>query len=122
MAKPTDKEIIDALNDSLGIVAAAAKRLTNEHRRITRSGLLKRIQRSPLLSAARDDAEAIACDHAESALLKAIRDGNIKAITFFLEHRSPKYRPIVDIVPAQQVRSSTEIEAELASLGFKKTE
>ncbi|MFH1694705.1 MAG: hypothetical protein ABH880_03055 [Patescibacteria group bacterium] len=41
--------------------------------------------------------DALLGEIAESQLFKAIRDGELRAITFFLKYRNPKYRTTVSI-------------------------
>lgn len=119
--KATDEQIIEALDDCYGIVAAAARYLFKKHTiRITRSGLKRRIDASPKLSEARHAAEIAGCEFAESALLKAIKDGKVAAIIFYLQSRSEKYRPRIETeVTPPKPRSEEELKAELAKLGFK---
>jgi len=117
--KVSDKQVIECLNDCYGIVQQAARLIGKRYGvKYTRSGLWRRIHSSPKLTAARNDAEASGIEFAEAGLLAAIKAGKVQAIIFFLQSRSEKYRPRVDVGPVQPPRDEKEILADLRKLGL----
>ena len=117
--KATDEQVIECLNDCYGIVQQAARLIHKKYGvHYTRSGLWRRIYSSPKLAAARNDAEAAGVEFAEAGLLAAIKAGKVPAIIFYLQSRSEKYRPRVDVAPAKPPRSEAEILADLRRMGF----
>lgn len=76
----TDAQVIAALQQSGGIMAHAARKLG-----IDRSTLHTRIHKSPVLMGALDEAKETNLDVAESKLMKAVNDGELAAIFFYLK-------------------------------------
>lgn len=121
--KVSDAQVIECLNDCYGIVQQAARLIGKRYGvKYSRSGLWRRIHSSPKLTAARNDAEAAGIEFAEAGLLAAIKAGKVQAIIFFLQSRSEKYRPRVDVGPVQPPRDEAEILADLKRLGFEHVE
>lgn len=85
-ARISNAQILEALRVTCGNQTQAAKELERQlgiH--IDRSTISKRIAKDEKLAAAVADVEEIALDMAENALLKAIKNGNITAIIFYLK-------------------------------------
>lgn len=80
--KATNAQIIEAMDKSLGFQSIAAKTLN-----ITPSALTQRLQRNPKLQKVLDKIMERRLDIAESKLFKLVQKGNLKAITFFLQHK-----------------------------------
>ena len=76
----TPEEIAEALQESGGIVTAAAARL-----RCSRQTIYSYIKRYKQVAAAVEDGREKTLDIAEGALLRLIRDGNVAATIFFLK-------------------------------------
>lgn len=76
----TDAQVIAALQQSGGIMAHAARKLGLE-----RSTLHKRVHESAKIKAAMDEAKETNLDVAESKLMKAVNEGQLPAIFFFLK-------------------------------------
>ena len=93
-------------------------RSTEEYLRARRLQLKRRIDASPKLTAARNDAEAAGLEFAEAGLFSAIKNGKVPAIIFYLQTRSEKYRPRVDVGPVRAPRDEAAILADLAKVGF----
>jgi hypothetical protein len=99
-----------------GNVAAIAR-----HFGVARGTIQKRIDSSPALLVALEDAREGMTDNAESALYKQILDGNITAIIFYLKTRAKKrgYVERTELTGADGgpiAHASSDIDAELASL------
>ena len=75
-----EKDILEALKASRGIVSAAARRLGMNRRQLTR-----RVKSSEKLKEARDDARAEFCDLAESKLVENVEAGNVPSVLFALK-------------------------------------
>ena len=75
-----EKDILEALKASRGIVSAAARRLGMNRRQLTR-----RLKSSEKLKEARDDARAEFCDLAESKLVENVEAGNVPSVLFALK-------------------------------------
>ena len=75
-----EKDILEALKASRGIVSAAARRLGMNRRQLTR-----RVKSSEKLKEARDDARAEFCDLAESKLAENVEAGNVPSVLFALK-------------------------------------
>ena len=78
--KATDKDIVDALRDGMGIVTQAARKL-----KMQRTYIHKRIRDSPELKEALEDIREENIDLAESKLFEMIQKGDKIAIIFFLK-------------------------------------
>ncbi len=74
------EQVIQALRDSHGLVSVAAKRLG-----VSRQAIYKRIETSPAVAAARDDAREAMLDVAEQALYERVKAGDSWAIVFYLK-------------------------------------
>lgn len=79
-----DDETILSLLEKLYPISVIAKRLGCDRRT-----LAAYIEKNGVLSSARRDAAESLGDLAESRLLEKIRDGNLNAITWYLERRCP---------------------------------
>lgn len=89
--KPTDAEIAEALLASGGIVTAAVAWLAkNKHIKAERSTIAKRIQRTPALEEARQEATEMMLDVAEDKLMSLLNSGDRAAIFFFLKCKGKK--------------------------------
>jgi len=75
-----EKDILEALKASRGIVSAAARRLGMNRRQLTR-----RLKSSEKLRETRDDARAEFCDLAESKLVENVEAGNVPSVLFALK-------------------------------------
>ena len=116
--KVTDEQVIECLNTCFGIVRQAALLIGQKYGvKYTRSGLGKRINASKKLTDARNEAEASGIEFAEAGLFNAIKAGKVQAIIFYLQARSEKYRPRVDVAPVQPPRDEKEILADLRKIG-----
>lgn len=118
--KATDSQIVDALNLTGGEYAGAAIRVG-----MSRSGLLRRVERSPYLKKAKEEATKAAVEVARTCLFELVKQRHFPAIKFMLEHKDPDFRPKIEFVGDNKtVRSPEEIEAELGSvikqLGYTK--
>lgn len=122
--KGSDEEVAKAISEAHGNISVAAKILTKQGHRYTRSGLLKRIQRSDALSEARADADAAICDLAEWKVLQKVNEGDLRACFFILEHRDVRYKPTVSVEEAEAKprRSAKELEELLAKRGWTRIE
>lgn len=80
MAKVTDAQLKKAITDADGVLSVAARALG-----IDRKTVYNRIEKSPELQAAVDEAREGLGDVAENELGKAIRAGNMTAIIFYLK-------------------------------------
>lgn len=120
--KATDDEVEDAIRQAHGNASFAARILTQSGHRYTRSGILKRIQRSERLSQAHADAKAEICDLAEWKILKKVNDGDLRACIFILEHLDPRYKPTlaVEESEARPRRTSKELEELMAKRGWRR--
>jgi hypothetical protein len=78
----TTTDIEPLISELNGNVAAMARRL-----RCSRGAIQRRIDRSPALLTALEDARESMIDNTESALYKKILDGDTTAIIFFLKTR-----------------------------------
>lgn len=81
----TDNEIIEALKRSRGVLQPAADMLG-----ISRKTIEARVQKSPRLQAARDEAREILLDVAEQKLFSQIEEGDFRAIAFTLKCHGKK--------------------------------
>jgi hypothetical protein len=78
------KQIIAALDRNAGGIAAAARELG-----IDRSGLFRRIKRTPALSQALIDVNDLVLDAADGVIKQAIlRDQNIRVACWYVNHRT----------------------------------
>jgi hypothetical protein len=96
--KVTDAAIIEALRAAGGVVSVAAQLLD-----VAPNTIRRQIRQNPVMRQAWDEIRDEALDLAEAKLLQAIRDGDLRAITFFLKtqgkHRG--YGAKLEIGPAQ---------------------
>lgn len=109
----TNKQIIDALNKSGGIVAGAAKMLG-----MNRSALSRRIGKSPELKAAYEDVQESTLDLVESKLLGEIQGGNITAMIFYLKCKGKKrgFVERYELQDAEEMPSKVEVEIKDCSI------
>lgn len=80
--KATQAQVIAALMEHAGVITHAAAAL-----KIDRKGLTRRIARSPALKAAQAEAEDIVLDYGEGHLKKAVKDGDLQSVRFYLTHK-----------------------------------
>lgn len=103
----TDAELIEAFEESGGIIAAAIVYI-REHfnKEIHRETVTDRIRKSDEVRAARDNGLEACKDLAESRLFEAIEAGNMTAIIFFLKTRGKErgYTERQEIQAAAEVR------------------
>jgi len=118
--KASDDEVEDAIKQAHGNASFAARILTSNGHKYTRSGILKRIQRSERLSQAHADAKAEICDLAEWKILKKVNDGDLRACIFILEHLDPRYKPTLAVEESESRprRSAKELEELMAKRGW----
>lgn len=95
-ARKSDKELLAALEASMGNVSAAARALGYTRRRVE-----QRIAKSPLLQEARNDLRESMTDNAESALNRAILLGEAWAVCFYLKCQGKK-RGYIERTEVQQ--------------------
>lgn len=118
--KATDKQIIEALKKSGGVIAFAATALG-----MTREVLSRRVNSSTKLKEARTDATESMVDFAEMALFEKLRQGDIRAILFTLEGKGRKrgYGKLPPVVEeSTEPRNDEDIYAEMrAALGLPPT-
>ena len=76
----SEERVIEALQESRGIVSAAARRLG-----MTRRNLTRRVKDSEKLKEVRDDARNEFCDLAESKLVENVEAGNVPSVLFALK-------------------------------------
>ena len=118
--KATDEEIIEALRITGGEYAATGLRVG-----MSRSGILRRIERTPALAEAREEAIKSSVEIARTCLFELVKKRHFQAIKFLLEHKDPDFRPKNEFVQDNKpVRSPEEIDAEIDSMlrkaGYKK--
>jgi hypothetical protein len=75
-----NKQVLDALRESAGVITTAAAKMG-----VTRQAISRRVNRSQTLRTACDEIIEENIDHAESQLQRAIRNGNLTAIIFYLK-------------------------------------
>ena len=92
--KYTAQQMIDALTEAKGIIASASRRLGT-----TRATVYRYIKKYATVKTAYEDARESNIDYVESQVMKAIRDGNVTAMIFFLKTvgRDRGYNERVDI-------------------------
>lgn len=95
-ARKSDKELLAALEASMGNVSAAARALGYTRRRVE-----QRIAKSPQLQEARNDLRESMTDNAESALNRAILQGEAWAVCFYLKCQGKK-RGYIERTEVQQ--------------------
>lgn len=76
----TAEEVIEAIQESKGLVTIAAKRLA-----CSRMTVLRYVERYPAVKEALNDSREALKDYAESRLLRRIEADDIVAIIFFLK-------------------------------------
>jgi len=100
-ARKTDKQLLAALEASMGNVSAAARALGYTRRRVE-----QRIAKSPKLQEAKNDLRESMTDNAESALNRAILQGEAWAVCFYLKCQA-KNRGYVERTEVQQTTKVT---------------
>ena len=80
MAKRTDKDIIQAVRNSRGLIAAAARKLG-----VSRRTIYNRMEKSEDIREAVDEARDFTMDVAEAKLFQAIEAGESWAVQFYLK-------------------------------------
>lgn len=80
MAQRTNKQIIEALRDSQGMVAVAARSLG-----VSRQTIYNRMEKSPEVREAIEEAREFTTDRAETKLFQAIEEGEGWAVCFYLK-------------------------------------
>lgn len=101
------KEILKALEKSLGIVTTACKSVG-----IARSTYYEWLANDPVFKANVNDISEVCLDFTESALLKQIEDGNTSATIFYLKTKGKKR----GYVERQEVVQRVDLETELQEL------
>jgi len=87
--KVTDDQLIDAIMKNAGIVSGIMATLKKEYGiEITRNGIYERKYANPKIAEAFEEAENVIADVAENRLVEAIRNGNFKAVTFYLKTKA----------------------------------
>jgi len=88
------KKIIDALERSLGIVTPACKEVG-----ISRDRFYHWYNNDPEFKRRVDDINEITLDFVENQLLKAIKNGDMKGITFYMRYKAKRrgYVETIDI-------------------------
>lgn len=76
----TAEQVIDAIRNNNGLLAAAAQDLG-----VTRTTVYRYVNNYPTIKKALDEARDTVIDEAEGQLYKAVRRGNITAIMFLLK-------------------------------------
>ena len=99
--KYTAQQVIDALEESKGIIAVASRKLG-----CTRATVYRYLKNYSTVKQAYDDANETNIDFVENKLMKAIDDGNITAMIFFLKTKA-KHRGYVE---RQEIGHDGEIE------------
>lgn len=84
------KRLIEALERSLGIVTAACKEVG-----ISRDRFYEYYNTDPEFKRKVDDINEITLDFVENQLLKAIKNGDMKGITFYMKYKA-KHRGYKD--------------------------
>lgn len=86
--------LLAALERSLGIVTPACKEVG-----VSRNTFYEYYKKDPVFKAAVDDINEITLDFVENSLLKAIKDGNVPGILFYMKYKARKrgYTDQVDI-------------------------
>ena len=92
--KYTAQQVIDALVESKGIIAGASRRLGT-----TRATVYRYIKNYATVKTAYEEARESNIDFVESRLMKAIQDGNVTAMIFFLKTvgRGRGYNEKIDV-------------------------
>ena len=80
MPKRTDKDIIQAIRNSRGLIAAAARKLG-----VSRRTIYNRMEKSEDIREAVDEARDFTMDVAEAKLFQAIEAGESWAVQFYLK-------------------------------------
>lgn len=89
--RATDEEIAEALKATGGIYKAAAQWLwSNKFIRINRETIGRRVKKSETLQEAEEEAKEHMLDVAENGLLRAIAQGKLAAIIFYLKCKGKK--------------------------------
>ena len=87
--KVTDKQLIEALRKSGGIISLASREIERQWGiSITQSGISHRIAKDPKLQEEIKEITETVKDLAESKLIKAINRGSLTAIIFYLKTKA----------------------------------
>lgn len=87
-------KLLEALEKTLGIVTPACREVG-----VSRNTFYEYYKNDPVFKAAVDDINEITLDFVENSLLKAIKDGNVPGILFYMKYKARKrgYTDQVDI-------------------------
>lgn len=107
MARLSDKRIINALRETRGLVAVAARKLG-----CSRTTIYDRIEKSPAVREALEEARDYTLDTAESSLFRAIENGEAWAVCFYLKTQG-KGRGYVE---RQEVEHSGRVEGPVLNI------
>ena len=108
--KVTDEDIKEALIESGGIQSAASQWLAaKKGLSISRSGISRRVAKSPELQAACEEATERVLDVAENRLLKMINEGDRTAIIFFLKCKGKSRGYIEGREISSEVRATVKV-------------